>query len=229
MLQLQGIRKAYGARVVLDALDLQLRPGRTCGLWGRNGTGKTTLLRIISGMLLPDAGTVRVFGRDPASDWSVRRQMGIVEDGDTYFPELTPEEYLWWVGRLREVEEETCGRQIERLAKAFYIEDRLGDLTGSLSHGMRRKVAMASAFIGMPPSILLDEPTNGLDVDSAEALAELLIEHRQGGGTAVLACHDRGFVERCCSEVIAISGGRLVQQPSGPQSSLILVDHCQKR
>ena len=156
-------------------------------------------------------GAVRVFGKDPASDWIVRRQMGIVEDGDTYFPELTPEEFLWWVGRLRSVEESTCGAQIERLAKEFYIDDRLGDLTGSLSHGMRRKVAIASAFVGMPPLILLDEPTNGLDVDSARALGELLVEHRQGGGTAILACHDDGFVRGCCSEVIAIRDGQLAE------------------
>jgi ABC-type multidrug transport system ATPase subunit len=214
MVILESVEKAFGKRVVLRGVSLRLQAGCTYGLCGRNGAGKTTLLRLITGMASPDAGKVRVMGKDPVCEWAVRREMGIVEDGDTYFPELTASEYLWWVGRLRGVEEKTCRGQTERLAKAFYIEDRLNDLTGSLSHGMRRKVAIASAFVGEPRLLVMDEPTNGLDVDSVRALCGLLIEHRKAGGTALLACHDREFLARASSHTITIDGGT-VSEPVG--------------
>lgn len=105
MIHLNKVEKTYGKRVVLSDVSLHLQPGCTCGLWGRNGVGKTTLLRIITGMLIPNRGSVRVLGKDPVNDWIVRRQMGIVEDTDTYFPELTAREFLWWVGQLRQVED----------------------------------------------------------------------------------------------------------------------------
>jgi ABC-2 type transport system ATP-binding protein len=209
MVQLDKIEKRYGQRLVLDGVTLGLLPSATYGLWGRNGIGKTTLVRILTGMLLPDAGTVRVLDKDPAADWIVRRQMGIVEDGDTYFPELTAGEFLWWVGRLRHVHDDACREQVDRLASALYIDDRLDDQTGSLSHGMRRKVAIASAFIGWPKLIVMDEPTNGLDVDSVQALCRLLIEHRSQGGTGLLACHDWQFIRNSCSHVVAMDNGHV--------------------
>jgi ABC-type multidrug transport system ATPase subunit len=224
MLHWRAVRKCFGQRVVLDGLDAHLRPGCTYGLWGRNGVGKTTLLRIVSGMLLPDGGVVRVLGKDPAADWLVRRQVGIVEDGDTYFPELTAAEYLWWVGRLRKADDAATDRSIDRLAAAFYIEDRLGDLTGSLSHGMRRKVAIASAFVGRPQIVVMDEPTNGLDVDSLRALCSLLAEHRGRGGMALLACHDGPFVRSACSHVVRIEDGRLSEPVPVAEAADILGD-----
>lgn len=211
MVQLDSIEKCYGSRRVLDGVNLDLLSGGTYGLWGRNGIGKTTLVRILTGMLLPDAGTVRVLGKDPAKDWIVRRQMGIVEDGDTYFPELTAGEFLWWVGRLRHVDEDACRQQVDRLASALYISDRLDDQTGSLSHGMRRKVAICSAFVGWPELIVMDEPTNGLDVDSVQVLCRLLVEHRSRGGIGLLASHDWQFIQNSCSHVVVMNGGRVLE------------------
>jgi len=212
MITLENIIKRFDACVALDRVSLRMQQGEIYGLWGRNGAGKTTLLRIISGILPPEEGTVRVFDKNPVKEWRVRRQMGIVEDDDAYFPELTVVEFLWWVARLRNLTDTECAVQTEYLSHCFYIDKRLDDFIGSLSHGMRRKVLIASAFLGQPKIMLLDEPTNGLDVDSLDALCRLLQEHRQNSGIAILACHDSQFIARVCSEVVTMENGKVIRQ-----------------
>jgi len=186
--------------------------GRAYSLWGRNGAGKTTLIRLIAGLLAPDQGRVEVLGRDPAHDWRIRREIGLVEDQDSCFPELTAEEFLWWVGRLRGLGEDACEEEIRVLAGKFYLQERISDQVSCLSYGMRRKTLLASAFVAAPKVVLIDEPTTGVDVDSLESLIGLLEEHQRRGGVAVIACHDRGFRDRVCSDVIELEGGRLVAQ-----------------
>lgn len=207
MIQLDGIGKVFGTCIALDGVTLTMHRERIYGLWGRNGAGKTTLMRIIAGTLPPDHGVVRVLGKDPTKKWSVRRRIGIVEDGDAYFPELTADEFLWWVGRLRNLADDECEEQIQTLTRVLYLEERADSLIGSLSHGMRRKVAIAGAFMGKPELVMLDEPTSGLDVDSLRALCGMLEEHRRNGGTAVLACHVSAFIKSVCSDVAVLQDG----------------------
>ena len=211
MIQLEDIRKQYDQCVALDQISLNLEYGKVYGLWGRNGAGKTTLIRIVLGVLSPDHGTVRVFGNDPRREWSVRREIGIVSDEDEYFPELTVEEFLWWVGKLRSVRYSVYEEQTERYTQAFSIDEHRDHLMGSLSHGTRRKVSIISAFIGGPRLIVMDEPTNGLDIDSIEALWCLLKRHRKEGGAALIACHDATFMREVCTHIIEIDKGKIVQ------------------
>jgi len=211
MIQLENIKKQYGQCVALDQISLDLEYGKVYGLWGRNGAGKTTLLRIILGVLSPDNGTVRVFGNDPKKEWSVRRKIGIVSDEDQYFPELTVEEFLWWVGKLRSIKDSVYEKQIERYTHAFFINEHRNHLISSLSHGTRRKVSVVSAFIGEPKLIVMDEPINGLDIDSIEALCSLLKKHREEGGAALIACHDATFIKEVCTDIIEIDKGKIVQ------------------
>ena len=212
MIQLSEVTKSFGKCVALHDLSFRMTEGRIYGIWGRNGAGKTTMLKIISGLLLPDCGSVQVLGKDPAKDWSIRKQIGILEDGDTYFPELTASEFLWWVGRLRSLNDQECERDIEALTQAFYLETKRDDLVETLSHGMRRKVLLASVFVASPKLLLLDEPTSGLDTDSVDVLSNMLSEHRLRGGTAVIACHDRTFLEGACSDLIHLENGRVMLQ-----------------
>ena len=218
MIQLENIRKQFDQCVALDRVSLDLEDGRTYGLWGRNGAGKTTLIRIILGVLPPDRGSVRVFGNDPKKDWSVRREIGMVTDEDEYFPEITIEEFLWWVGKLRLVKESVLEEQIERYTRAFYIDEHKNHLIGSLSHGTRRKVSVISAFIGAPKLIVMDEPLNSLDIDSIEALCHSLKKHRQDGGAALVACHDATFIKEVCTDIIEIDKGRILRH--GPAETL---------
>lgn len=218
MIQLENIKKQYERCVALDQISLNLEYGKAYGLWGRNGAGKTTLIRIVLGVLSPDHGTVRVFCNDPKSEWSVRREIGIVSDEDEYFPELTVEEFLWWVGKLRSIRDSLYEEQIERYTQAFYIDEHRNHLISSLSHGTRRKVSVISAFIGEPKLIVMDEPLNGLDIDSIEALCSLLRKHRQEGGAALIACHDAAFMKEVCTDIIEIDKGKIVRY--GPVGSV---------
>ena len=218
MIQLENIKKQYDQCVALDQISLHLAYGKVYGLWGRNGAGKTTLIRIILGVLSPDHGTVRVFGNDPKKDWSVRREIGIVGDEDEHFPELTVEEFLWWVGRLRSNKDGTYQEQIERYTRAFYIDEHRNHLIGSLSHGTRRKVSVIGAFIGAPKLIIMDEPLNGLDIDSIEALCGSLRKHREEGGAALVACHNSTFIKDVCTDIIEIDKGRIVRH--GPLNTV---------
>ncbi|MHC4225897.1 MAG: ABC transporter ATP-binding protein [Planctomycetota bacterium] len=218
MIQLENIRKQYERCVALKQISLNLKYGKAYGLWGRNGAGKTTLIRIVLGVLSPDCGTVRVFGNDPKREWSVRREIGIVSDEDEYFPELTVEEFLWWVGKLRSIKDSLYQEQIKRYAQAFYIDEHRNHLISSLSHGTRRKVSVISAFIGKPKLIVMDEPINGLDIDSIEALCSLLRKHREEGGAALIACHDAAFMKEVCTDIIEIDKGRIIRH--GPVGSV---------
>ena len=218
MIQLKHVRKQYGQCVALDQVSLDMEQGKVYGLWGRNGAGKTTLIRIILGVLRPDYGTIRVFGNDPKKDWSIRKGIGIVSDEDDYFPELTVEEFLWWIGKLRSVEERVYKEQIEIYTRAFYIEEHRNHLIGSLSYGTRQKVSVIGAFIGAPKWIIMDEPLNGLDIDSVEALCSLLREHREDGGAALIACHNAIFIKHVCTDIIEIDKGKIVRH--GPAASL---------
>ena len=212
MIQLENIRKQYDHCVALDQISLHLGYGKAYGLWGRNGAGKTTLIRIVLGVLSPDHGSVRVFGADPKKDWSVRKEIGIVTDEDEYFPELTVEEFLWWVGKLRSVKEDVFAEQIERYTRAFYLDEHRNHLIGSLSHGTRRKVSVISAFIGAPKLIVMDEPLNGLDIDSIEVLCSSLKKHREDGGAALIACHNATFIKEACTDIVEIDKGRIIRQ-----------------
>jgi len=144
--------------------------------------------------------------------------MGIVTDQDDYFPELTVEEFLWWVGKLRSVKEGVLEEQIERYIRAFYIDEHRNHLISSLSHGTRRKVSVISAFIGAPKLIVMDEPLNGLDIDSIEALCNALKKHRENGRAAVVACHDAAFIREVCTDVIEIDKGKIIRQ--GPVETI---------
>ncbi len=212
MIQLKNVRKQYDQCVALDQINLDLEYGKAYGLWGRNGAGKTTLIRIVLGILSPDHGSVKVFDTDPKKDWSVRREIGIATDEDVYFPELTVEEFLWWIGKLRFVKEEIYQEQIEKYTRDFYINEHRNHLIGSLSHGTRRKVSVISAFIGTPKLIVMDEPLNGLDIDSIEALYHALKRHHHEGGAVLIACHDATFIKEACTDIIEIDKGRIIRQ-----------------
>lgn len=211
MICLEHVRKQFGPNIVLADVSLVTEYGKVYALQGKNGAGKTTLIRIALGLMLADSGVVRVFNEDPYLNWSIRREIGIVSDEDAYFPELTVEEYLWWIGRLRSVDNTICERQIDTYTSMFCIDDRKDHFISSLSHGMRRKVLIISAFIGEPKLIVMDEPTDGLDTGSLSVLGDLLKNHANKGNTAVISCHDMAFAKMACTNMILLDKGNVIQ------------------
>lgn len=209
MVELRKISKAFNEQVVLDQINLDLAPHHIYGLRGRNGAGKTTLMNIILGIHPPDEGTVRVFGKDPIQDWQIRRSIGTLQEEDAYFPELTAAEFLWWVGRLRGMKDTESDQQMKALAERFYLSPRLNHLMKSLSYGMIRKVLLSAAFMGDPPILLLDEPSNGLDTDSVESLCALLAQHQRNGGTALIVSHHPPLFQKICTDVMILADGKV--------------------
>jgi ABC-2 type transport system ATP-binding protein len=211
MICLEHVRKQFGPHVVLADVSLVTEEGKAYALQGKNGAGKTTLIRIALGLMPADSGVVRVFHADPCVNWAIRKEIGFVSDEDAYFPELTVEEYLWWVGRLRSVDSGTCAAQIAAYTSMFCLDEAKDHFISSLSHGMRRKVLIISAFIGEPKLIVMDEPTNGLDTSALQVLGDLLKSHANRGNTAVISGHDLAFAKMACTDVILLEEGKVVQ------------------
>ena len=165
---------------------------------------------MVTGILTPNEGTITINDKNPNKDWKVKRELGIVEDSDEGIPELTIREFLEWIGQLRSLANNSCASQIENLSESFFLKQQLDHFIGSLSHGMKRKVAITGAFIGEPKTIILDEPTNGLDIDSVENLETLIQNHRKKGGSVLIACHDRHFLKNTCTHIVELDKGTLV-------------------
>lgn len=207
----RGLQKTFGTQVAVASLDLDIPTGSFCGLVGPNGSGKTTTLRMVAGLLRPDAGQVWVTGHDTwAEPVTVRRLLGVVPDPLNLFDRLTARELLAHLGELRGLD----GREIERRSEELLaVMDLLGaadEQIGGYSHGMRKKTAIAAALLHRPAVLLLDEPFEGVDPVSAVAVRAMLDRFRSSGGTVVFSSHAMDLVDRMCDFVAVMSHGGLL-------------------
>jgi ABC-2 type transport system ATP-binding protein len=210
--ELSGIVKAFGPRRALDGLDLVVGAGEVFALLGPNGAGKTTAVRILLGLLRPDAGAAAVLGRDPARDSSrVRASVGVLLEHDGLYDRLSAAENLDYHGRLHAMPEARRRARMALLFDAFGLADRRGQAVGAWSKGMRQKLALARALLHEPRVLLLDEPFTGLDPLAAVDLrASLVALARTDGVTVLLTTHDLAHVEKACDRVAVLRGGRVV-------------------
>ncbi len=185
----EGLEKSYRDWPVLWDLDLTVPWGEALALFGANGAGKTTLLRILSTGARPDAGTVRISGRDLRRHTSeVRRRIGVVGHRSFLYDDLTPRENLNYYARLYDLgnRSERVNDVLERVGLARRADHRVR----ALSNGMQRRAAIARAILHRPDVLLLDEPEAGLDRDSRRMLGDLLSEWTGGGGSVIFTTHD---------------------------------------
>src|SRR2546429_5852233 len=187
-LQIQGLKKSYTLKPILRGIDLDLYRSERVALLGANGTGKTTLLRILAGLTKPSAGTICSGGLDIVHDAQrVRHLVGFVAHQPYLYDELTAMENLLFFGRMYAVRrcKERAGVLLERVGLA----KRAGERTNALSRGQVQRLALARALLHEPRLLLLDEPDTGLDEEGIALLETLLQEHRQGGGAILLTTH----------------------------------------
>jgi sodium transport system ATP-binding protein len=215
MIQASQLRKSFGRRQALDGLSFLASDGAITGLVGPNGSGKTTTLRLIAGLLRSDDGQVLVDGIDPSRDpIAVRHRIGALTDGLGNYPRLTTREHLRYFGELRGMpaaELEARTRHLFDLFDMHSIADRRAQ---GFSQGERMKLALARAVINDPPNILLDEPANGLDVPSIRALRALLERFRNAGKCVLLSSHLMAEVSAICDTVVVVARGKVVAQGS---------------
>jgi ABC-2 type transport system ATP-binding protein len=215
-----GIEKSFLRARALDGVTFDAQPGIT-GLLGPNGAGKTTLLRMIATVLAPDAGDLRMLGWDPrrAEDrLAIRRRLGYMPQEPGFHRSFTAFEFVDYVAILKEMTDRRARHdEVRRVLTLVGLEDVMDRKIKHLSGGMRRRVAIAQAFLGDPDLLVLDEPTAGVDVDAQESLARLLDGlHRELGVTILFVSHEFGAVERFVERLILVRGGIVYDgDPSG--------------
>ncbi len=207
----RGLRKHYGRKAppALDGLDLVVPKGALCGLIGPNGAGKTTLFSTLCGMLPIESGEVDLLGLGPFSVLHHKGRVGVLPQDAALDDRLQVREVLEYLGRLQGLSAGRAALDAARLLAELDLTSRARDRVGELSHGMRRRLAVASALLGEPELILLDEPTAGLDPVQSHALRRLL-SARKGKATLVVSSHLLDELERLCDWIVLIDHGRVV-------------------
>jgi sodium transport system ATP-binding protein len=211
MLEARGLFKSFGKVAAVRGVSFSARNGQITGLLGPNGAGKSTTLRMLYTVLKPDAGDAFIDGRSVVEDpLAARRAIGVLSHGAGVYNNLTARENILYFGELhglaREVREARAGELIEQLEMGEFA-DRLAK---GFSQGQKLKTALARALVHRPPNVLLDEPTNGLDVMAVRNLRKLLGQLRDAGHCVLFSSHVMQEVEQLCDEVVVIAGGEVV-------------------
>ncbi len=211
-LALTALSKHFG-RPAVDNLNLTVHRGELYALLGPNGAGKTTTLRMIAGLLQPDAGRVSVFGVDLAAAPEQAKQcMAYLPDDPMLYGKLKPVEYLEFVAGLWGIEPEQAEPRARELLEWLDLTPHLDELTEGFSRGMKQKLALAGALIHTPQLLILDEPLTGLDAAAARQVKDLLLGHVAKGGTVILTTHILEVAERLAQRIGIIQHGRLIAQ-----------------
>nr|WP_245561851.1 ABC transporter ATP-binding protein [Agromyces italicus] len=211
VLSITGLVKRFGENTAVDGISLDVRAGSFFGIVGPNGAGKTTTLSMITGLLRPDAGTVRIHDIDAWADpHAAKRATGVLPDRLRLFDRLTGAQLLYYSGVLRGLDNRTVRERSADLISAFGLDDAVDRLVADYSAGMTKKIALACAMIHSPRLLVLDEPFESVDPVSAANLTEILERYVAGGGTVVLSSHGMDLIERVCDSAAIIVSGRVL-------------------
>src|SRR5689334_11172707 len=211
-LDIRGLVKRFD-RPAVDGLDLSVRWGEFYTLLGPNGAGKTTTLRMVAGLLAPDAGSIRVAGIDARADpVAAKRVMAWVSDEPMIYDKLTPFEYLAFVAGLWGIEAAAAELRARTLMDWLGLSPHAHERCEGFSKGMRQKVALAGALVHDPKLIILDEPLTGLDAGTARQVKDVLRARVRAGGTVIMTTHILEVAERMADRIGIIAAGRLIAE-----------------
>ena len=215
MIEVTDLHKQFGSVRAVDNVSFAARDGEITGLLGPNGAGKTTTLRMLYTLMKPDRGSVRIDGIDAATDpLAVRRRLGVLPDARGLYKRLSARENIDYFGRLQGLDAATRARRIGELSQALDMGDILERRTEGFSQGQRVKTAIARALIHEPKNIILDEPTNGLDVMATRAMRTFMLQLKQQGHCVLFSSHIMQEVGALCDRIVVIARGRVVADES---------------
>jgi ABC-2 type transport system ATP-binding protein len=206
-----GLTKSYGDRRALDTLDLRVERGEIFGLLGPNGAGKTTTIKLLTGQMQSDGGSIHIDGVDLAADpLGAKRRLGLVPDSPTVFEQLTAWEYVSFLARLYDVPPAVVERRAQQLFDLLELRTHADELLGRFSLGMRKKTQLAATLIPSPTLLILDEPLSGLDPETVALVKRLLRRFADGGRAVLVATHNLDFAEGICDRLCLLRGGQVV-------------------
>ncbi len=218
-MEARGLSRHFGTHVALETLDLRIERGEAFGLLGANGAGKTTFIRLVTGVLLPSSGQLLVDGFSPATQPSeVRRRLGYVAETSRIYPDLRVRSFLRFAGGARNLVGSELEAAVEQVIDRFHLEEVAGRWIGQLSKGFQQRVSLAQAFLHDPPLLIVDEPTSGLDPLQQEEVREVL-RSLHGNHTLILCTHDLTEARELTERAAVLHKGRLVTE--GPTQKVL--------
>ncbi len=209
-IEIDHVTKKFGDKVAVDDLTIELAEGAFLGLLGRNGAGKSTTLKMLTGLLEPTAGHLRLLGLDMHDHANeVKRQIGVMPEDMALLEMLTGAQYLRFVGRMYGMEDEVIDQRTVEIFETLDLTAGPKMLVGDYSFGMKKKLALSAALIHAPKIVFLDEPFEGIDAVTNRTIKEILLSLQKRDVTVVLTSHILEVVEKLCPLIAIIDGGKL--------------------
>lgn len=212
MLEIKNLTKSYdGKKNAVNDLTLTINDGEIFGFIGHNGAGKTTTIKCAVGILTFDKGDILIDGKS-IKEYPIecKKKIAYIPDNPDMYEQLTAIQYLNFIGDIYEISKEDRKERIEKYANVFKLNENLGDIISSFSHGMKQKLALISAFIREPKLLVLDEPFVGLDPKASFDVKELMRELCKKGSSIFFSTHVLEVAEKLCDKVAIINNGNLV-------------------
>ncbi len=210
MIRVSGISKSFGDVRAVRGVSFEAPDGKITGLLGPNGAGKSTTLRILYTVLRPDEGQATIDGRDVVEDsLAARQRIGALPHGAGLYPHLTARENIAYYARLCGVTKDRVDARVENLVNLLEIGDFADRKTKGFSQGQRTKVALARSLVHDPKNVILDEPSNGLDVMATRSLRELILRLKDDGRCVLFSSHVMQEVAALCDDIVIIANGRV--------------------
>ncbi|MEK7867550.1 MAG: ABC transporter ATP-binding protein [Planctomycetota bacterium] len=211
MIELEHVSKTYDRTLAVDDLTLSVRQGEFFAFLGPNGAGKTTTIKLVAGLLRPNAGTIRVGGIDVEKDYlAAKAIMAYVPDQPYLYDKLSGREFLRFMGGLFGMNGGTLPSEIDRIAEQFNLRDFVDDLTDTYSHGMKQRLTLAATLLHRPKVVVVDEPLVGLDPQSARLVKNILRDEAKRGTTIFMSTHVLSIAEETADRIGIIRKGKLV-------------------
>ncbi len=218
MIRVEDIHKSFGKVRAVQGVSFAAPDGRITGLLGPNGAGKSTTLRILYTVLRPDSGIAEIDGHDVVTDQlAARRRTGALPHGSGLYPHLTARENIVYYATLCGLDRQAIDEKVDRIIDTLDIRDFAARKTKGFSQGERTRVALARALVHDPQNVILDEPSNGLDVMATRALRDLILRLKAEGRCVLFSSHVMQEVAALCDDIVIIAGGRVTAQGSADE------------